>query len=127
MREIGTLVFPSHHATELNVPDLFALGWVTDRLEGNRDFQSPAIVEFTRARVPDWIPLAVALTLADELRVAHRSQRFGHEVVTAAMVVEGVDDDRKILVLQDVLRRVAAHLVDHHPLGMAVPHPRRHI
>ena len=124
-REIRELVLPLHQPAQVESPGLRPVAAVAQRLERNRDFDRPAVLEAPGAHVPDAVPRRV-LQVVGHRHVAQRAERVGLEEVAVAAIVEGVDDEGDVLVAEDVAV-VAAQLVGHLALGMAVPAARRDV
>ena len=118
-RQVGKLVLPFHQAPQVDAPRLRAAAAIAQRLERDRHFHRPAVLEARRLHVPDAVPRLVLLVVGDR-HVAQRAERVGLEDVAVAAIVEGVDREREVLVAEDVAV-VAAQLVGDLALGMAVP------
>ena len=101
------------------------LAAVAQRLEGDRHLHRPALLEAAGLDVPDAVPRRV-LQVVGHRHVAQRAERIGLEQVAVAAIVERVDDEREVLVAEDVAV-VAAQLVGDLAFGMAVPAARRDI
>ena len=117
--EIGDLVLPAHHPAEVDTPYLRPAAGIPQRLERDRHLHRPAVGGALRPRIPDRRPVAVHIPLVHDQPVEEAAHRVHVEEEGVPAVVEGVEDDREVLVVEDA-EVVAPHLRRHHPLRLAV-------
>ena len=120
--EEGQLVLPANHPAEVDPPHLGAAARVAQRLERDPHLHGPAVFEPGRPGVPDRGPVAVGWVLIGDEAVEEPADRVHVEEEGVPAVVEGVEDDREILVVEDA-EVVPPHLGRHHAVGLAVPVP----
>ena len=124
--EVRPLVLPSDDPPEVDPPRLVSPGLIAQRLERNRHLDGPSAVEAPGLHVPHGVPVVVGRALIGDLPVGEPADRVGVEDVAVALVVEGVEEHREVVVLPQ-LRRVAPHLVGDAPLRVRFAAPRRDV
>ena len=124
--EVRPLVLPSDDPPEVDSPRLVAPGRIAQRLERNRHLDGPSAVEAPGLHVPHGVPVVVGRTLIGDLPVREPANRVGVKDVAVALVVEGVEEHREVVVLPQ-LRRVSPHLVGHAALGVRLEAPSRDV
>ena len=125
-REVRDLVLPAIDAAGVEPPQLRPPGLVAKRLERDRGFDRPAAVEPADREIPDRVPVHVHLAFVGHLRVDPAADGVQLEHDGVAPVVEAVEPEREAVVLHDA-GVVAPHLVDDHPIGVALPAARGHV
>ncbi len=126
LREEGRFVLPPVDPARVEAPDLRASRAVAKRLERDRQLHRPAAFEAADGQIPDRIPVGVELPLVGDLPVPASADRVDRELETVAAIVESVDEERDVIVLEDVVV-VATHLVGHECVRPALPASERHV
>jgi len=98
-------------AAELDAPgELAAAAGEADLLERDRDLDGVAVLVDAACRGPDEVERPVLAAGAVD-GVGLHAQRVDAELVGAALVVEGVEEDDDVVVLHEGVDRVAVHQV----------------
>ena len=126
LRQIRPLVLPPDDAAQVDAPCLLGFGLIAERLERDRDFDRPALVEDRRLDVPDRVPVGVRRTFVGDLAVGQAADRIRVEEISVPAIVERIEQHAEGIVLAQ-LAGVAPHLVGDAPVGSGVPAPRGHV
>ena len=113
--EVRHFVLPSHHAPQVHAPRLAAFP-EADRAEGHAHFDRPATVEVGGLRPPQPVPVGTGLLVRGS-PVEHAAKPVGREAEAVALIVEGVEQYRQVVVVVHV-ERVAPHLALHAAAGL---------
>src|SRR5687768_4907345 len=118
--EIRNLILPLVLPPYVETPYLRCSRLVSKRLERDACFNGPTLFEPGSRQLPVRLPAAVDSPLVRHLRIHPAPERGELEEHAVAPVVERVEHEGKVFVPWDA-RGVPSHLVDDHPLRVAVP------
>ena len=99
---------------------------IAQRFERNRELRDPSSIEPSHFALPHGVPVGVVGALVECERVEERAERRDAEQEAVAAVVERVERNGEVVVVPEV-RAVAAHFVQDHSLGVAIPATARDV
>ena len=113
-------ILPACHAANIDAPHV-AIGLHADRAKRNADLDAPPANKVGRARFPQSVPIRRGLFIGrDEIK--ERAQPIGGKAVAIAMIIEGVEYHRQMIVVVEI-RCVATHVACNASLRMRFVKP----